>query len=302
MVELLVGCGIGTVAGQLKPMARHIMVSRAARRLSPEGLLYVGIMAPVPLAGVAELVDAPDSKSGSPKGECRFEPDLRYLRNHRKAPSMVAVTGAFSYWGEETPFARSGRSRSPPIADGFTLPFLRPSLCPAPPPRTSSRARTPPRPAAPSRAPASSGCERPTPRAGGRALSPPVRVHPPVLRVDPPLVEARQGLRRERLVELDEAHVFHGDAGPFERLPRGRHRPYPHHPRRHPGDRRALDPGHRREAVCPCVLRGDHHDRPGPAAFLTAAALAPAGDVRGGMAPAWSSAGRASVRGHGPQP
>src|SRR3712207_2265853 len=29
-------------------------------------------------AGVAELVDAPDSKSGAPKGACRFEPDLRY--------------------------------------------------------------------------------------------------------------------------------------------------------------------------------------------------------------------------------
>ncbi len=29
---------------------------------------------------VAELVDAPDSKSGSPKGECRFESDLRYLQ------------------------------------------------------------------------------------------------------------------------------------------------------------------------------------------------------------------------------
>ena len=29
-------------------------------------------------AGVAELVDAPDSKSGAPRGACRFEPDLRY--------------------------------------------------------------------------------------------------------------------------------------------------------------------------------------------------------------------------------
>ncbi len=33
---------------------------------------------------MAELVDAPDSKSGSPKGECRFEPDLRYLQNSCK--------------------------------------------------------------------------------------------------------------------------------------------------------------------------------------------------------------------------
>ena len=32
-------------------------------------------------AGVAELVDAPDSKSGAPKGACRFEPDLRYSLN-----------------------------------------------------------------------------------------------------------------------------------------------------------------------------------------------------------------------------
>jgi hypothetical protein len=29
-------------------------------------------------AGVAELVDAPDSKSGGAKAPCRFEPDLRY--------------------------------------------------------------------------------------------------------------------------------------------------------------------------------------------------------------------------------
>jgi hypothetical protein len=27
---------------------------------------------------VAELVDAPDSKSGALKGACRFEPDLRH--------------------------------------------------------------------------------------------------------------------------------------------------------------------------------------------------------------------------------
>src|ERR671932_1648149 len=29
-------------------------------------------------AGVAELVDAPDSKSGGARAPCRFEPDLRY--------------------------------------------------------------------------------------------------------------------------------------------------------------------------------------------------------------------------------
>jgi hypothetical protein len=29
-------------------------------------------------AGVAELVDAPDSKSGDARASCRFEPDLRY--------------------------------------------------------------------------------------------------------------------------------------------------------------------------------------------------------------------------------
>src|SRR5215208_7988902 len=32
-------------------------------------------------AGVAELVDAPDSKSGGAKAPCRFEPDLRYSLN-----------------------------------------------------------------------------------------------------------------------------------------------------------------------------------------------------------------------------
>src|SRR5215217_9326933 len=37
---------------------------------------------PVPQrAGVAELVDAPDSKSGGARAPCRFEPDLRYFRS-----------------------------------------------------------------------------------------------------------------------------------------------------------------------------------------------------------------------------
>ena len=36
------------------------------------------------LAGVAELVDAPDSKSGGARAPCRFEPDLRYFKNSRK--------------------------------------------------------------------------------------------------------------------------------------------------------------------------------------------------------------------------
>src|SRR5215204_3299892 len=35
-------------------------------------------------AGVAELVDAPDSKSGGAKAPCRFEPDLRYSRSSCK--------------------------------------------------------------------------------------------------------------------------------------------------------------------------------------------------------------------------
>src|SRR5215212_3156500 len=34
-------------------------------------------------AGVAELVDAPDSKSGGAKAPCRFEPDLR----HQEVPA-----------------------------------------------------------------------------------------------------------------------------------------------------------------------------------------------------------------------
>src|SRR3712207_7973635 len=46
---------------------------------SPVPVMPRVIIAPAPgHAGVAELVDAPDSKSGAPKGACRFEPDLRY--------------------------------------------------------------------------------------------------------------------------------------------------------------------------------------------------------------------------------
>jgi hypothetical protein len=77
-----------TAAAQKVLLRRHYgyAYSGLSSRLCPraEHLLYIGIMAPVPRAGVAELVDAPDSKSGSPKGECRFEPDLRYLAKTRK--------------------------------------------------------------------------------------------------------------------------------------------------------------------------------------------------------------------------
>ena len=46
--------------------------------LAPKDLLNLGIMVRFPIAGVAELVNAPDSKSGGAKAPCRFEPDLRY--------------------------------------------------------------------------------------------------------------------------------------------------------------------------------------------------------------------------------
>src|SRR5918993_1031794 len=41
-------------------------------------------------AGVAELVDAPDSKSGGAKAPCRFEPDLRYSRKLCKSSKNAA--------------------------------------------------------------------------------------------------------------------------------------------------------------------------------------------------------------------
>ncbi len=37
------------------------------------------------------MVDAPDSKSGSPKGECRFEPDLRYQQTPCKPARKVGL-------------------------------------------------------------------------------------------------------------------------------------------------------------------------------------------------------------------
>src|SRR5215210_1196202 len=40
-------------------------------------------------AGVAELVDAPDSKSGGAKAPCRFEPDLRYSRSSCKSDEKL---------------------------------------------------------------------------------------------------------------------------------------------------------------------------------------------------------------------
>ena len=45
-----------------------------ARRTSPIHWYNVAVLR----AGVAELVDAPDSKSGDARASCRFEPDLRY--------------------------------------------------------------------------------------------------------------------------------------------------------------------------------------------------------------------------------
>ena len=40
-------------------------------------------------AGVAELVDAPDSKSGGAKAPCRFEPDLRYCKSPLNKPLLI---------------------------------------------------------------------------------------------------------------------------------------------------------------------------------------------------------------------
>jgi hypothetical protein len=62
------------------PIPPGIMESNAPRssgpapRTSPRRWYNVAVSH----AGVAELVDAPDSKSGGARAPCRFEPDLRY--------------------------------------------------------------------------------------------------------------------------------------------------------------------------------------------------------------------------------
>src|SRR3712207_170638 len=46
-------------------------------------------------AGVAELVDAPDSKSGGARAPCRFEPDLRYRYVKGKVANTETIWSAF---------------------------------------------------------------------------------------------------------------------------------------------------------------------------------------------------------------
>src|SRR4051812_23583972 len=92
---------------------------------------------------------------------------------------------------------------------------------------------------------------------------PAVRVEPPIFWVQLPLVQAGQALRRERLVELYEAHVVERDAGAAQGLLGGGQGTDAHHPRRYPRGCHAPDFGHRREAACLGVLAGDDHHRRG---------------------------------------
>src|SRR5829696_3449854 len=50
-------------------------------------------------AGVAELVDAPDSKSGGARAPCRFEPDLRYWQNLLQKAGILLTRLTRVAWG-----------------------------------------------------------------------------------------------------------------------------------------------------------------------------------------------------------
>ena len=72
---------------------------------------------------------------------------------------------------------------------------------------------------------------------------------------------AHERLRRERLVELDEIEVADGEAGPLQRLARGRDRADAHDRRIDAGDGRRDDPGHRPQAELAGPVRLDQQDR-----------------------------------------
>src|SRR5919107_6073117 len=150
-------------------------------------------------------------------------------RRSTSSPSLRLAT-ALDYHGDALPDPYTHRGE--PVSDLGAAPHLmhqrRQDACPRAPERMSEGYR------------------------------PAVGVEPLVLRVHPPLVEHRQRLRRERLVQLDKPHVVKGDARPIQRFARGWHRTYAHDPRRDAHARHApyLPPG--LETVHLGVFRGHH--------------------------------------------
>src|SRR5919107_5535590 len=111
------------------------------------------------------------------------------------------------------------------------------------------------------------GSEDASPRAAQRVPEgdgPAIRVQPLVLWIHTPLVQDRQDLRGECLVQLDEADVVQREPRPLQCLCGGRHRPYPHDLWRHPRHSHAPYPGEGLYAVDPGELSGDHERRRGP--------------------------------------
>ena len=94
--------------------------------------------------------------------------------------------------------------------------------------------------------------------------------------VQPQLPLHREVLRGKGFIYLDQVEILYPEAGPVQRLPRGRHRPYPHDiridprhaprndtpQRRHPQGPGALERGHdhgRRSVIDAAGVAGSHH-------------------------------------------
>src|SRR5712692_342470 len=94
--------------------------------------------------------------------------------------------------------------------------------------------------------------------------------------VQPQLPLHREVLRGKGFIYLDQVEILYPEAGPVQRLPRGRHQPYPHDiridprhaprndtpQRRHPQGPGALERGHddgRRSVIDAAGVAGGHH-------------------------------------------
>ena len=99
------------------------------------------------------------------------------------------------------------------------------------------------------------------PRGCPRAMAPPLTLRISSSRLE--LADAGERLRRERLVDLDEADVGEAEAGPLERLARGGDRPDAHDARVDAGDRLAADGRQRRDAALLRRLGRHEHEAGG---------------------------------------
>ena len=87
---------------------------------------------------------------------------------------------------------------------------------------------------------------------------PPIHVH--ALLVEPELAHARDGLRGERLVELDQVQLIDGESRALERLARGRNRSQAHRRGVHAGHRAGDHAGDRPPAKVASTNLGGHKD------------------------------------------